>query len=144
MTLSELHKHLKSHTGEELFGDRGKDHPNYRKWAKICHPDVAKKGEYVLNTFSCLEIRARESTAILTRIKNVSNKLRYVVTVIDHEHNDSFLPGKRTYKILDLDTDTVGLASYKSRERAQDVTDKQNAKPKLIYKNVHFPKNKRK
>lgn len=73
----------------------------------------------------------------------MSNKLRYVVTVIDKDHNDSFQPGERTYKILDMDMDILGFASYKSKTKAQAVADKKNAQPKLIHKNVHFAKNKR-
>lgn len=59
MTLADLHEHLESHTGEELFEDVGKDHPDYRKWARMCHPDIAKDGK---DTFLLLETRMREST----------------------------------------------------------------------------------
>ncbi len=57
--LYELQKHLESHTGEELFEDVGKDHPDYLKWARLCHPDVSPYGKDV---FVLLETRVREST----------------------------------------------------------------------------------
>ena len=55
MNLKQLQKHLEDHTAEELFGDKGKDHPDYRKWAVICHPD---KNDGKDETFKLLEQRA--------------------------------------------------------------------------------------
>lgn len=70
----------------------------------------------------------------------MANKLRYVVSVID-KSDDPLSLDKLTYKILDLDTDQLGFASYKSLERAHDIADKKNSQPKLIRKAVHYAKN---
>ncbi len=67
----------------------------------------------------------------------MANKLRYVVKIVYRLHDDIFLPGGIVYKVLDLDTDTVGFASYKSETKAQNIADRKNAQPKLIHKNVH-------
>lgn len=66
MNIQDLKKILLTKSPVELFGDQGKDHQNYRKWALVCHPDRNDDSEESKCVFALLEEKARSVTTGVT------------------------------------------------------------------------------
>lgn len=81
MNLKELYSHLQKNTAKELFGKAGKKHPNYKKWAKICHPDLnADNADLAKECFQLLN--------------NLSDVKVGVITIIHKENTYSIIQDK--------------------------------------------------
>jgi serine/threonine protein kinase len=59
MNLKELKALLESKSGEELFGEKGSNHPDYRKYARMCHPDT-NTDPMAKEVFQLLGAKAKE------------------------------------------------------------------------------------
>lgn len=75
MTLKNLHKKLSETDAEDLFGELGSEHPDYKKWAILCHPDK-NNSELATETFKLLQQRASEA---VSGVQITSKKNKYEV-----------------------------------------------------------------
>lgn len=82
--LQNLKQLLTKKSGRELFGEQGKYHPNYHKFAKVCHPDI-NKDPLAKEIFLLLEKKVLE---VANEVTITSNRTSYKINGTPFKEGD--------------------------------------------------------
>lgn len=124
MDLKELHNHLQKHTAKELFGKAGKEHPNYKKWAKICHPDLnADNADLAKECFQLLNNLTDVKVGVITITHKGNTYSILQDKIASTPIADIFLSDDSTYRVKVARTDSFG-AMMQKEESIMKVFDK--------------------